>query len=837
MGKITICLLLLVLCPPIFAQSNSGKGSVTGYIKELNGGFLESATVRIFSERDTGLVGGTLTDASGYFIIEELPYGSYRIVASLVGHANASMGNIRLTGRNSSFFADTIYLKPGETSTEQIDVTAERSLVEFRDDKKIYNVENSILNKGGTATEILRRIPSVEVDQDGNISLRGSSNVRFMIDGKMVRQNITAILEQTPASSVESIEIITNPGSRYEAEGNAGLINIVLKKGVEMTGYAGQFSLGAGNRDKYSGALTLSKKNSKLNLYGNYNFRDFDNRMEGGSTLTNFFISDPKTILESTNSMMDNKSHMFKAGTDLYISPQTTMGFVASYLFRKRNSSGTTNTENINDAGQTILNEETKSSETDDGNAFDASVTYNRIFSSPKHTLSAELTFALNNDDEDIYSNTSYFDASMNSLGIDPETRKSLNSENVYSGSFQLDYVQPLSSPQGGNKGRKEQKRGENKPRGGRESEPGSKIETGLKLSHRNLGSDSKGELFDYVTNVYVNDSTVTNNFDYKESILGAYAIYAHKFGSLDVLAGLRGEYTGTDVFNQRTNEGSDNSYFDVFPSISMAYAVSLSDRLQANYSRRINRPEPRTLVPFVDYSNPSNLRTGNPDLKPEFTNSFQLSYLKFFEGFTVNPTLYYRHTSDAISRFRVQIDSVTTLTTFENLEKIDAYGAEIILGYQGENNLIINGSANYSYNDIKGSPSTNVLNNSGSAVTAKLNAGIRAWYGIDIQLAYTYQGKRPTALGYIRPFSTFEAGLKKDLLNDALSIGLRFSDIFNKQKFNFQIDGENYSQDTYRKRESRFAFLTVTYNFGVKEVKQTRRRGSDDGREPDIDF
>ncbi len=842
MKKITLLIFLLQIANAYTQVAEVSSGRISGVVLEQGtGNVLEGVTVRLLSERDSSLVGGSQTDNNGFYMIEDADFGRYLLTASMVGHNSVTLKGIHLSRKTPELFADTIFLKSGETTTEEIDVTAERSLIEFKADKKVYNVEGNILDKGGNASDLLRKIPSVSVDQDGNVSLRGSSNVRFMIDGKMVRQNTTAILEQTPAGSIESIEIISNPGSKYEAEGEAGLINIVLKKGNELSGYAGQLSLGAGNGDKYNAALSLSKKDSKLNIYGNYGFRDFDMNFDGGSSLTNYFVNDPKFINESVNSLMKNISHNLKAGTDFYLSPKTTLGISATYQFRDRNSSEKTLTENLNQAGVNTLNEMTNSTEKDKGNVFETSLTFNSIFDSPQNTLSGEAAIAFNNEDEDIATNTQQYDSNMNPLNNTPLIKNSLSSENNFSGSFQLDYVHPfLSKQRSGDVNKKREKKpgkGNTGEFRGKDNKSLSRIETGLKATFRDLESIINGEQYDYNSNAFVNDTLITNNFDYNENIIAGYGIYGSSFGGLNFNAGARGEMTFTKVDKSSGDTVIDKNYIDIFPSLNMSYDLSMTDKLQADYSRRINRPEARLLVPFVDNANPTNIRVGNPDLEPEYVNSFQLSYLKFFDGFTVNPSVYYRHTSNAITRYRTQLDSVTTLTTFANLDKSDALGAELIVGYQGRNNLFINGSMNYSYNKLYGNNISANLDNSGSSFNAKVNAGFRVWYDIDIQLAYNYQGSRPMISGDIEPFSTFEAGLKKDLFDEALNIGLRFSDIFNKQRFDVNFENETFEQDFYRKRESRYAFLTLTYNFGAKEVKKKRSREREDNRTPDVEF
>lgn len=836
-----LILLILTVCRFSYSQENDrSEAFISGHVFEYGTGIaLEGVAVRLLHERDSSLAGGAQTDADGFYKILDIRFGRYNVSANMVGHNSATLKGIMITKNKPQVIADTIFLKPGETTTEEIDVTAERSLIEFKADKKIYNVETSILDKGGNATDLLRKIPSVSVDQDGNVSLRGSSNVRFMIDGKMLRQNTTSILEQTPAGSIESIEIISNPGSKYEAEGEAGLINIVLKKGSELAGYAGQLSLGAGNSDKYNAGLSLSKKNSRLNLYGNYSFRDFDMKFNGGSSLTNYYVTDPQFINESVNSLMKNVSHSIKAGTDLYLSPKTTLGLSALYLYRDRSSGEKTTTENSSSTGINTLNEITNSIEGEKGNAFETSLTINKIIASPLNTLTGEATFAFNNEDEDLYSNTQEYDAMMNPLNNTPLIRESLTSENKFSGGIQIDYVHPLFSQNESakDKSKKNLRKGKSDDTRGRNDKAPSRIETGVKATFSSLGSRINGELFDYSSNSFVNDTDVTNNFDFDENIIAGYGIYGNRLGEISFMAGARGEMTFTKVDQSSGDTVIDKNYIDIFPSLSFAYDLSMTDKLQADYSRRINRPDARLLVPFVDNANPTNIRVGNPDLKPEYTNSFQLSYLKFFGGFTINPSFYYRHTSDAITRYRTQLDSVTTLTTFQNLDKSDALGAELIAGYQGKNNLSINGSVNYSYNKLYGASIDPGLDNSGSSWNAKLNAGMKIWYDIDLQIAYSYQGKRPMITGDMEPFSSFEAGIKKDLFNDALSIGLRFSDIFNKQKFNVNFSDNTFEQEVFRKRESRYAFLTLTYNFGAKEVKQKKSREREDNRVPDAEF
>lgn len=830
------------------AKSQDFSGSIQGVILESGTNRpLEGAVVRIFSERDSTVAGGAEADATGSYIVEGLPPGKYSLVASMVGHSKATVRGIAITKKAPAFTADTLRLSTGEAVTDEIDINAERSFVEFQSDKKVYNIGDNVLDKGGNASDVLKKIPSVSVDQEGNISLRGSQNVKFMIDGKMVRQNPSAILEQTPAGLIEKVEIITNPGSKYEAEGEGGLINIVLKKGNELVGYAGQFSLGAGNRDKYNAGLSLNRKTGKFNIYGNYNYRDFDMKFDGGSSLENLFETDPKFINESVNSLMKNLSHTFKAGVDLYLNPKSTLGLSATYLYRDRESNETFMTSFMNSGNVNTSNEQTNATEIEGGDAFDASFTYNSSLASPFNTLTGEATIAFNNEDEDLNSATQLLDAGMNAVNNMPSLKKSLNAENNFSAGLQLDYVHPLTGP--GNKpgrngkdgkhpnekGRQEFSRGESRGAPGRLPP---RFETGAKALFRNLESRINGELFDYTTGTYVNDTLVTNNFDYGEDILAAYGIYGGRLGELDFTLGARGEMTFTNVKQLSGDTSFSNNYFDVFPSISASYNLSPADKIQADFSRRINRPEARLLVPFVDNTNPGNIRVGNPQLRPEYVNSFQLTYLRFFGKVSVNPGVYYRHTSDAVSRFRTQIDSVTTLTTFENLNSSDALGAELIASYQDGNSFSLNGSVNYSYNKLNGSNIDPDLDNSGGYWNAKLNAAIKIWYDIDLQLSYNFQGRRPVILGDIDPFSFFDAGVKKDFFNDALSVNLRFSDIFNKQKFDMNFTNDTFTQDFFRKRESRYSFLTLTYNFGSKKVKQMPvRRGREENRPPDVDF
>jgi outer membrane receptor protein involved in Fe transport len=335
-----------------------------------------------------------------------------------------------------------------------------------------------------------------------------------------------------------------------------------------------------------------------------------------------------------------------------------------------------------------------------------------------------------------------------------------------------------------------------------------------------------------------VDDVALNNHFNYNEFINAGYVTYSNKIKDFGFQLGLRVENTYSKGDLVTTGETFTKKYTGLFPSVNLSQKIGLSNELQLTYSRRLNRPRGGDLNPFIESSDPFNIRRGNPDLNPEYINSFELSYLRFFTGTFLTGTVFYRRTDDVITRFRINIDSVTTLTYPVNLAKSNSYGVEFIANTQPLDWFSLNTSFSYFNTKITGDNIQSDLSSSGNSWTAKTNATFKMWGGINLTVMHNYQSRRPTALGYIEPMQSVDAAAKKDFMGGRLSIGVRAGDIFNQQKMNMVINQPDYTQTTIRQRDSQSLFLTMTYKLGTifdqKKQQPPRRKKNEENNEGD---
>jgi outer membrane receptor protein involved in Fe transport len=791
-----------------------GNGTITGIVIDKdNSQSIEGATITIFKSKDSTKVGGAETDKKGMFSLS-VPYGRYIIEVNMVGFGIAAVSGILVSPKKSDIILDTIKITQGEPTTEDIDVTAEKSIIQFTPEKKIFNVSETPLTSNGTATDVLKNVPSVSVDNDGNISLRGNQNVRILLDGKPLYDNASIVLESIPSSSVESVELITNPSAKYEAEGETGFINVVLKKNEDF-GYNGQVMLSFGNKDKYNASATVSVKNKKFNIYGNYSFQS----LRFGISQT----SDRYNTLTSTSYLLDqpgignfrNLSNLGKVGIDYQIAKKQTLSFSTTLSLRKRDRDQNI-TNNIYDIAN-VLNSQSISHNynTEKGYNYDAALDYVAKFKNPKQQLSMEATYSRVYEDEPTTLINQYYVINYNPITAPngQQFNEQLQHQNVVN--YQADYSQPLSKD--------------------------SKLDIGLKSTYRYRDQNFSSEHLDSISNVWISDIGLNNDFKYREFINGLYANYSNKFGEIEFQLGLRSEYTYTrgELVNDPT-QNFTKRYIDFFPSASISDKIGKSNEFLLSYARRLNRPRPGMLNPYIEITDPYDLRKGNPNLNPEYIDAYELSFLKYIKGATITSSIFFRDTHGLISRYRTLIDSVTSLTSPINLSRAYSYGFELIANLQTPRWLNFNGSFSYYKTDIKGGDQAAELTNSGYTWSTKFFATIKMWLGLELSAIYNYQSKRPVVEGFIEPMQSLDVSLKRVFFNKKFDISARVSDIFNTQQFKINTSNTGYTQNFLNKRDSRVAYLTLTYRFGNLNDMQQRRekkRNNDDTNPPENDF
>jgi outer membrane receptor protein involved in Fe transport len=788
-------------------EGSDKKGKITGVvIDSISNSPIESATVQLFSLRDSSLVTGAATNKAGEFTLEPR-YGRFKMKISFIGYNTTIINNIRVNPETPEVNAGTIKLSAGnEMTTKEIEVEAEAPVFENQLDKKVFNVEKTIVSESGSAVDVLKNVPSVTVDADGNVSLRGSSNVKILINGRpsaMLGNDPSAVLEQIPSKMIESIEIMNNPSSKYDPEGTAGIINIILKK-QQDDGYNGSISTNVGTGDKYNTSVNLNLRKDKFNFYGSYNYRLFN--MQGNGATNKQTLYNDSTFYNNQTSLahMKMNGHFGSLGFDYMPDKKNLFSLSSNYNWRDRNRNENGLYQSLNGQNITTQMYNRVSLEDETGTGLDINLSHKMKFDKKKEELNTVFQYSRSSEDEsgDIRQ-FDYFTGNPFLLQLD-NTNYALN---IFSG--QSDFYNPLGN--------------DNK----------SKFEAGVKGVYRSINSNYSSNYYDSLLQNWIYNSLTSNDFTYKDQVYSAYANYGNTYKNFGFQFGLRLEQTFSKSQQLTTHQDFESNYFSFFPSMYLTQAITKTNEIQLSYTRRINRPNLHVLNPFIDYSDPQNLRKGNPYLKPEYINAFELGYMKYFTSMTVSGSLFYRRVDDVINRIVNLIDSTTSMVTFENMANSQSYGLELIASGSLAKWWSLNGSVSYSNTKVSGTSSIGTaLDNSSNVWSGKMMSNFTFQDLFDIQFGYNYSGKMITATGSMDPMQSLDMAVKKDFFNKKLSLTLRVSDVLNTQKFAMQSSASDIDIQSVRRRDSRNVFLSLSYRFGTEQQHQDRKKKRQENNE-----
>jgi outer membrane cobalamin receptor len=780
---------------------------ITGIIVDKTSGSpLESATIQVFNNQDSSLTGGGLSDKDGKFIVSGIPEGNYYIRISYIGYNNAVAKNVGIKNTSKTINLGTVRLEQSSEMTQEIEVIGEAPVMTFEAGKQVYDAKKDLTAQSSNTLELLRNIPSVEVDNDGNVSLRGSSNVKILIDGKpsALLSAGTQVLQNIPANMVDKVEVITNPSAKYEAEGVSGLINIIMKENSAL-GYNGNMRINGGTQDKYNLSMTASAKKNKLTLTGSYSFWDYNVPGKTQFARETFNSINSRYIDQNLNWKFNGISHFGSAGVDYDFDKDNTLSFLGNIFVYNRNITGTdvlnfyspelTNTGNItyyNDDGRNGIN-------------LEGTVTFTKKYEKKEKELTAFVNYSNRNE----YTNQNYESYDENN------SLYKTNRQDNYRFSFlngQADFTSPF---------------GKNDM---------FKLETGLKSNLRFINGTYSYNYFDNPLNSWLSVPGTENNADYSDMINALYANFSGKYKDFSMQAGLRSEHTFIDFSILNNTQQYNRKYLDFFPSISASQKLGNANQVQASYSRRINRPGLFFLNPFVDRIDEYTIRSGNPYLNPEYINSYELRYIRDFKILTATVSGFYRNLNNMITFITNTDTNGVSYMKPENRGQNNTYGLEAILQGGFAKWWTYNGSISY-YN-------TNVIDNTNGI---NFDVDYYSWGGrmqtnsaipdlFDVQLTYFYQGKQVNSQGEISPFQMFNLAVQKSILDKKLTVGLRVNDLFNQQRFKMVRGDANFSQNLYQKMESRAVFLTLTYNFGEQFNTKSQRTSQRKQREMEIE-
>lgn len=789
-------------------------GTITGRIIDTTTNKkVEFASVALYWLKKDSLITGALSDKGGYFTIDKVRPAMYKLKVDFIGYESKVIPMIRPKrgggGGKGGFSFDVdlgnIYVAPSNIVMDAVEVTADASFMQSEIDKKVYRADKVTAAVGGTATEILEQIPSVEVDIDGNVSLRGSSNVTVLIDGRpsgLTGADRAAIIEQLPADAIDKIEVISNPSAKYDPDGMAGIINIVLKKNRKL-GLNGNVTVGAGTSPNANGSVSLNYRDKKINVFSNYSYR-YNDRWRKGETIRSNELPNLETgLLETIGidqfSFADQIRHsnVIRGGVDYYINPKSTIGIAGTFSLNNNKSDQaidyTYSNEGIITSTSTRDNQETTQR-----SSGDVTLSYEKQFSQPEQKLTASANYSIGQRAEEGDFMESGILTNTNEIFSIPLERNDMDNQNQIV-TLQTDYVHPFN-------------------------EDKSTIEVGYKSIFRNLQNDFVAERFEDASNMFVNNTDLSNEFEYNEQIHALYALYGQKIGSFSFKAGIRMEQALTDFTLITTNEDFENNYFSVFPSLFLAQKIGKTQEIKASYTRRINRPRTRQLNPFADRSDPLNLRFGNPRLNPEYVDVFEVGYERFFKFGTLSSSVYYRWSHDLMSRVKtVNEEGVSTLT-YTNFSEGRSIGVELIGMLRPTKWLTVSTSFNLYKNEVDGSNFEDDFTADAFAWNARAFGNLKLWKGGAAQLSVFYSAPRQIPQGEISYFFITTASLKQTFLNKKASVSLSIRDIPNLMRFKIDIGGPNFSQQSEFRRKSRIANINFTYRFGQQD--RSRRRG-----------
>lgn len=791
-----------LLCSVVVAQSTTSQFHVKGTLIDDQKNVVPYANVALYNSTDSSLVSGAVSDDAGKFDVTVAP-GMYYAKVTYLSFEDKTISKIQVT--NSDISLGTIKMTSIDKLLEEIVVQGEKSKMELSLDKKVFNVGKDLANAGGTAIDILSNVPSVAVDVEGNVSLRGSGNVRILIDGKpsgLVNLRGGSGLQQLQGSQIERIEVITNPSARYEAEGMSGIINIVLKK-ERTEGFNGSFDIITGYPSNFGAAANINYRRKNLNFFVNYtaSYREAPNRTSIYQEVLKrdtTSVGDPRDttfIYQQTFSgRLMGMNNNARAGIDYFFNDKNIL--TGSYTWRiskgKRLSDINYrdyyfNTSNL----YRIVDRTQDETETEPNSEY--ALTYKRSFVRKGHELTADLRFLDNWEKSDQYFTEKAFLPDGSAYGTPDLLQRSLNDETEKQLLLQIDYLHPF----------------------GKEG----KFEAGLRSSSRDMTNN-------YSVTEQLGDGvwrpldSLTNNFLYEENIHAVYGIIGNKVRKFSYQVGLRAELTDVTTTLKQTNEVNPRDYTNLFPSAHITYDLPNEHALQVSYSRRVRRPQYNDLSPFMTLSDRRNFFSGNPDLNPEFTDSYELGHIKYVEKGSFTTSLYYRYTTGKIIRIR-RVDEATGFSTTipENLAIENSYGAEFTGSYAPLTWWKLDGSVNFFRAITDGSNLDNNFKSDAYSWFARATSRLSFWQNTDFQLRGNYEAPQLMPQGKRKAIATLDLAISKDILKNNGTLTLNVIDVFNSRRFRTIIEGENFYTET--NSQGRLRQINLTFNYRLHQAKK----------------
>ena len=776
-------LLLLSLCATIgFAQDAA---QLTGILlQDGNGQPLPFATAVAYRSADSTIAANATTDVDGSFALDIAP-GSYYLEVQFLGYDNLVISDIELTDAAPSRDLGTLRMGQSGVALETVEVTTERSQLVMKLDKRVFNVGTDLTGAGNTAADILNNVPSVNVDPEGNVSLRGSNGVRILVDGKpsaMLSSGDLDALRRMQGDIIESVEVITNPSARYEAEGEAGIINIILKKN-RQTGVNGSFGATVGYPENLGGSYSLNYRRNQFNLFSNFGI-SYQRSPGGGSDDQRFFNPDGSLLARYTTETDQDRGGIggnLQLGTDWFINDRNQLTGSLLYRRSKDDNLALVTYRDFDEGGSLLTTTVRDTREDSENQNLESSLNYKRTFARHEdQELTAVAQYILDDDLE-------LSDITESATGrADPLRQRASNTEYETNLLLQTDYVHPFNDSL--------------------------KLEGGLRTTLRTIRNAFRVEEEDE-TGEYQVFPEFNDELNYTENIGAAYFIASGEFGPIGAQVGLRGELSDVTAELIRSQVTNEQYYFNLFPSAALTYQFSETNQLQLSYSRRLSRPYFRLLLPFSNFNNPRNNSIGNPTLRPEYTDSYEVGTLRYLPAGSFLASVYYRYTTGVIERLILPADDGTTIRFPVNLGDRNSYGVELNFQYDLTDWWKFNSDFNLYTSQTEGSYEGTDYGVDITAWSGRAASTLDLTERLQSQVSFDYNAPRNTPQGRDLATYALDVGLSLKVFAGKGDLTLSGRDLFNTRVQRTIIEQQNYtSTSDFQWRQARQVVLSLVY-------------------------
>lgn len=744
---------------------------------------LPFANITLYSQKDSSFIGGTATGTNGEFILSNVEEGNYYIKVSFMGYSNKLLNGLNISFKDNEYNLGSIKLSKDAIELEETQVVGERASEELHLDKKVINVSQNLNAAGGTALDVLENQPSVRVDPDGTVYLRGSSNFTILVNGKPSVLQGSDALRQFAANQIETIELITNPSARYDAEGTAGIININLKAQKDYS-LSGILNLNSGSRDKYNGDFSFNYNLNGLNLTGGLDYRN--NTFLNDQDISRFSIFENFDMFNNSYINIRNKRRQYslRGGIDYTFNPQNSLGLSLSSGFIDIDGSLGTRTINrqIDAARYSVI-----------GNTnnvpvkfFNSTFTYQHKINPSVNDLNFELTYNYVDIENDQLMIENQSDEKFNPFGEIVNSTRFINDSKRHEGRSKLTYKHKLGELD--------------------------TFETGLQTNYSFRNFELENKIFSTDSQSYVIDPVLSNDFNLRNNVYAGFVSFSSAVAGFNYMLGLRAEYMNRLLEQKTLGDDYIYSKMDYFPSLNISRKID-DHQIQFSYSRRINRPNENLLNPFPFYSDANITTAGNPKLLPEYTNSFELNYQKMFGTIFVSAQTYFRKSYDSFSQ-TFTVDSTGRLNIiFNNYGNSDTYGAEFTTSFSAFEIFRVDPSINLFQTDIDGIVNGQKMKKDFFNWSARLNTTVALTPNTRFQFSGNYM-KFVDAQSESDPFMFISASLRQDFLDKKMSLTLQARNLFKASNLKIKTSGSNFNADALIKPESPVFTLMFSYNF-----------------------